>query len=74
MRLEYPKIVRNFVKGKFPEDILERLHGILGEAGDQPLIVRSSSLLEDSFGTSFAGKYDSFFAPTRARPKRISTP
>jgi hypothetical protein len=69
MRLEYPKIVRNFVKGKFPEDILERLHGILGEAGDQPLIVRSSSLLEDSFGTSFAGKYDSFFCPNQGTPE-----
>ena len=69
MRLEYPKIVRNFVKGKFPEDILERLHGILGEAGDQPLIVRSSSLLEDSFGTSFAGKYDSFFCSNQGTPE-----
>lgn len=69
MRLEYPKIVRNFVKGKFPEDILERLQVILIEAGDQPLIVRSSSLLEDSFGTSFAGKYDSFFCPNQGTPE-----
>jgi hypothetical protein len=29
------------------------------------LIVRSSSLLEDNFGTSFAGKYDSIFLPNQ---------
>ena len=69
MRSEYPKIVRDFVSGKFPEDILERLKDILGEAGERPLIVRSSSLLEDSFGTSFAGKYSSFFCPNQGTPE-----
>jgi hypothetical protein len=68
MRSEYPRIVREFVRGKFPDDILERLLEILGEAGKQPLIVRSSSLLEDNFGTSFAGKYDSFFCPNQGSP------
>jgi len=33
------------------------------------LIVRSSSLLEDNFGTSFAGKYDSFFCPNQGTPE-----
>ena len=42
---------------------------ILDEAGDRPLIVRSSSLLEDNFGTSFAGKYDSFFCPNQGTPE-----
>jgi len=69
MRSEYPQIVREFVRGEFPKDILERLHAILDEAGDQPLIVRSSSLLEDNFGTSFAGKYDSFFCPNQGTPE-----
>jgi hypothetical protein len=69
MRSEYPRIVREFVKGKFPDDILERLREILTEAGKRPLIVRSSSLLEDNFGTSFAGKYDSYFCPNQAAPK-----
>jgi len=69
MRSEYPKIVSDFVKGKFPKDILERLKGILEEAKDRPLIVRSSSLLEDNFGTSFAGKYDSFFCPNQGTHK-----
>ncbi len=65
MRSEYPQIVQDFVKGKFPEDILERLQEILGEAAQRPLIVRSSSLLEDNFGTSFAGKYNSYFCPNQ---------
>ena len=69
MRSEYPRIVRDFVKGKFPDDILERLREILVEAGKRPLIVRSSSLLEDNFGTSFAGKYDSYFCPNQASPE-----
>jgi hypothetical protein len=65
MRSEYPRIVRDFVKGLFPDDILERLRKILIEADKRPLIVRSSSLLEDNFGTSFAGKYDSYFCPNQ---------
>ena len=66
MRTDYPKIVHDFVKGIFPADILERLRQLLDEAGKRPLIVRSSSLLEDNFGTSFAGKYDSYFCPNQA--------
>ena len=69
MRSEYPRIVRDFVNGKFPDDILEHFKEILVEAGKRPLIVRSSSLLEDNFGTSFAGKYDSFFCPNQGTPK-----
>jgi hypothetical protein len=69
MRAEYPVIQQEFVGGNFPRDILDRLRAILFEAGTQPLIVRSSSLLEDNFGTSFAGKYDSFFCPNQGAPE-----
>jgi hypothetical protein len=69
MRSEYPRIVRDYVKGVFPDDILERLREILIDAGKRPLIVRSSSLLEDNFGTSFAGKYDSYFCPNQGTPE-----
>lgn len=70
MRAEHPNIVRDFVKGKFPADILDRLREILDSAGKRPLIVRSSSLLEDNYGTSFAGKYDSFFCPNQGSPEQ----
>ncbi len=65
IRSEYEVIKEEFLRGKFPRDILERLRTILQESNGQPLIVRSSSLLEDNFGTSFAGKYDSFFCPNQ---------
>jgi hypothetical protein len=65
MRRDYPRIVGDFIQGEFPADIIARLRAVLSEVGARPLIVRSSSLLEDNFGTSFAGKYDSFFLPNQ---------
>ncbi len=65
MRAEYPSIVREFQSGEFPPDILDRLQTLLVKIGPKPLIVRSSSQLEDNFGTSFAGKYDSIFLPNQ---------
>jgi hypothetical protein len=68
IRAEYPLIQRDFIAGQFPPDILEKLGEVLEHAGPQPLIVRSSSLLEDNLGTSFAGKYESFFCPNQGTP------
>jgi len=65
MREEYPTILQEFQQGSFPPDILDQLQTLLIKIGKQPLIVRSSSLLEDNFGTSFAGKYDSIFCPNQ---------
>ena len=65
MRSDFPLIQKEFQAGKFSEDIIESLQVVLEKAGSQPLIVRSSSLLEDNFGTSFAGKYDSYFCPNQ---------
>jgi hypothetical protein len=69
MRTDFPLIQKAFQAGKFPEDILEALKDLLEKAVTQPLIVRSSSLLEDNFGTSFAGKYDSYFCPNQGTPQ-----
>ena len=66
---DYPGIRETLLQGRFPDDIVNSLKSILAEVGDSPLIVRSSSLLEDSFGTSFAGKYDSIFCPNQDSPK-----
>lgn len=65
MRAEYPGIVKEFQAGEFPPDIVDRLQTLLVKIGSKPLIVRSSSQLEDNFGTSFAGKYDSIFLPNQ---------
>jgi len=65
IRAEYAQIHKEYLEGGFPADILNQLRDVLESAEDQPLIVRSSSLLEDNFGTSFAGKYDSLFCPNQ---------
>lgn len=65
MRADYPQLCEEFYKGDFPPEVLESLSRVLTEAGSRPLIVRSSSLLEDNFGTSFAGKYESIFLPNQ---------
>jgi hypothetical protein len=69
IRAEYPQIVRDFLAGKFHLEMLDELHNLLEKVGNQPLIVRSSSLLEDNFGTSFAGKYESLFCPNQGTPE-----
>jgi len=62
---EYPDILQAYLAARIPDDTMNRLYLLLAEIGKCALIVRSSSLLEDSFGTSFAGKYDSFFLPNQ---------
>jgi hypothetical protein len=61
----YPAIIKRFVSGRIPEPFYDQLKALLEEVGNSPIIVRSSSLLEDNFGISFAGKYDSFFCPNQ---------
>lgn len=68
-RTDYQEICNEFSQGKFPPEILERLEEIVHQAAQSPLIVRSSSLLEDNFGTSFAGKYESVFCPNQGDPE-----
>ncbi|HSL43896.1 MAG TPA: PEP/pyruvate-binding domain-containing protein [Anaerolineales bacterium] len=65
IREEYPEIQEQYTSGRFPEEIAHQLRDVLREVGDRPLIVRSSSLLEDNFGMSFAGKYLSIFCPNQ---------
>lgn len=59
------KLRRMLLSGDFPAVIKEQLMGMLEYYGHSPIIVRSSSLLEDNFGNAFAGKYDSFFCPNQ---------
>ena len=70
MHKDYPRIVKEYMRGQLPSDIIEKLEEILDTVGKKPLIVRSSSLLEDNFGTSFAGKYESIFLSNQGTPKQ----
>lgn len=61
VRVEYPHVVQIFKNAQFPLEIARGLAAALDDFGDRPLIVRSSSLLEDQIGTAFSGKYKSLF-------------
>ena len=50
-----------FMSGIFTRDMEEQFCRILEYYGQDPIIVRSSSILEDGFGNAFAGKYESVF-------------
>ncbi|MDX9978853.1 MAG: PEP/pyruvate-binding domain-containing protein [Lentisphaeria bacterium] len=52
---------RRILAGEFPEYIVEQFADMLDYFGQSPIIVRSSSLMEDNFGNAFAGKYESVF-------------
>lgn len=61
IRNEYPLIRQIFQDAEFPLELIQRLDKVLEEVGSHPLIVRSSSLLEDRFGAAFSGMYASVF-------------
>jgi len=58
---EYKNISQLFRKASYPPDMIEMFREFLNDMGEHPLILRSSSLLEDNFGYAFSGKYDSVF-------------
>jgi pyruvate, water dikinase len=55
--------------GTFPEFVVRQLVAMLEFYGQSPIIVRSSSLLEDGFGNAFTGKYESVFCPNQGSPE-----
>ncbi len=61
VRVEYPHIIQAFKNSRFPTDVIQGLSMVLDDLKDQPVIVRSSSLLEDRTGATFSGKYKSLF-------------
>ncbi len=74
VRQEYPNIVHMFKNSYFPPDMIKGLSTALDDLGDKPLIVRSSSLLEDRFGATFSGKYKSLFLANQgAKQERLES-
>ncbi len=56
--------------GVFSEEIMEQFQQIIEYFGSSPIIIRSSSLLEDGFGNAFAGKYESIFLANQGTPEQ----
>jgi len=66
---EVARILREQMsEGTFPDEIEEQFWQVIEHFGQSPIIVRSSSLLEDAFGNAFAGKYESIFLPNQGTP------
>ncbi len=60
-----PEFEEKLKTGVFSEELKERFRRILEYYGQDPYIIRSSSILEDGFGNAFAGKYESVFCANR---------
>ncbi|MBU4395155.1 MAG: PEP/pyruvate-binding domain-containing protein, partial [Proteobacteria bacterium] len=67
--LDAKKIRGKLLLGKFPRDIIAQFKEILNYYGQSPIIVRSSSLLEDAYGNAFSGKYESVFCVNQGTPR-----
>lgn len=57
-------------RGVFPQRVREQFLRMLEYFGQAPIIVRSSSLLEDDVGNAFAGKYESVFRANQGTPEQ----
>ncbi len=66
---DFVKVEEQFLAGRFPEEIMEQFRNMLDYYGQAPIIVRSSSLLEDGFTDAFAGKYRSEFCANQGSPE-----
>lgn len=60
-RMTYENVVAKIKNAKLPPQTVTMLRLVLEDLGESPLILRSSSLLEDSHNGSFSGKYKSLF-------------
>ncbi len=70
VRQEYPYIIQLFKNSSFTPEIIQGLSMALDDFGNSPIIVRSSSLLEDRFGAAFSGKYKSLFLANQGSKKQ----
>lgn len=69
IRIEYPNIIQLIKNAKLPPEIVRGLSTALDDLSENPLIVRSSSTLEDQIGAAFSGKYKSLFLPNQGSKK-----
>ena len=59
------EFAQQLMNGSFSDEMRDQLSRIIEYYGQDPYIVRSSSILEDGFGNAFAGKYESVFCVNR---------
>jgi hypothetical protein len=59
------EFAEKIMEGTFSDPMRDQFARIIEYYGQDPYIVRSSSILEDGFGNAFAGKYESVFCVNR---------
>ena len=64
-----PELAAALKRGKFSRSLEDQFRRLLDYYGQDPFIVRSSSILEDGFGNAFAGKYESVFCANSGSPE-----
>lgn len=73
IKIEYPFLEYVFKQSHFTPEAIFSFSQILDDIKSSPIVVRSSSLLEDSFEASFTGKYKSLFiSNTGTKSERLS--
>ena len=63
------EFANKLMEGEFSSSMREQFVRIINYYGQDPYIIRSSSILEDGFGNAFAGKYESVFCVNRGTPE-----
>lgn len=69
IRKEYSFVSLVFKNSAFPSEMLKALSQMLDDFADVPLVIRSTSLLEDQPEAIFAGKYKSLFISNQGTKK-----
>ncbi len=64
------ELAEGIMRGNFPDAVRAMFRRTLEYFGQSPIIIRSSSLLEDGFGNAFAGKYESVFCVNQGNPQQ----
>lgn len=59
------RFAESLMEGEFSSQMRDQFLHIIEYYGQDPYIIRSSSILEDGFGNAFAGKYESVFCVNR---------
>ena len=59
------EFANKIMEGTFSQAMRDQFVRIIEYYGQDPYIIRSSSILEDGFGNAFAGKYESVFCANR---------
>ncbi len=65
LRMTYGHVVAKIKNGRLPPYAIKMLSLLLDDLHEAPIIVRSSSLLEDRSNAAFSGKYKSLFLPNQ---------